>query len=78
MHAAITFGLDESLGSISVGKLADLVVYPGGVDLLGDEIRRTRDIKYVIRGGKIWEAETMTEVWPVKGRRQPLPPINVD
>jgi len=70
--------LDESLGSISVGKLADLVVYPGGVDLLGDEIRRTRDIKYVIRGGKIWEAETMTEVWPVKGRRQPLPPINVD
>lgn len=61
-----------------MGKLADLVVYPGGVDLLGDEIRRTRDIKYVIRGGRIWEAETMTEVWPVKGRRQPLPPINVD
>ena len=61
-----------------MGKLADLVVYPGGVDLLGDEIRRTRDIKYVIRGGRIWEAETMTEVWPVKGRRQSLPPINVD
>ncbi|KAL4065228.1 hypothetical protein J3A83DRAFT_4265356 [Scleroderma citrinum] len=78
MHPAITFGLDESLGSISVGKLADLVVYPGGIDLMEDDIRRTRDIKYVIRGGRIWEAENMTEVWPVKGRKQALPPINID
>ena len=61
-----------------MGKLADLVVYPGGINLLDDEIRRTRDIKYVIRGGWIWEAETMTEVWPVKGRTQSLPPINID
>ncbi|KAI6117523.1 hypothetical protein EDD16DRAFT_1481316 [Pisolithus croceorrhizus] len=77
IHAAVTFGLDKSIGSVSAGKLADLVVYPGGVDLLED-IRKTRDLKYVIRGGRIWEAEDMTEVWPVKGRKQTLPPINVD
>lgn len=78
MHAAITFGLDESLGSVSVGKLADLVIYPEGVDLLDDEIHTTRVIKYVIRGGRIWKAEDMKEVWPLKGGRQTLPPINID
>ncbi|KAG6332695.1 hypothetical protein ID866_6396 [Astraeus odoratus] len=78
IHAAITFGLDESLGSISAGKLADLVVYPGGVDLLDGSELKSRDIKYVIRGGRIWEAENMVEVWPIKGRKQVIPPINVD
>ncbi|KIO03999.1 hypothetical protein M404DRAFT_1000833 [Pisolithus tinctorius Marx 270] len=77
IHAALTFGLDESIGSVSAGKLADLVVYPGGVDLL-ENIRKTRDLKYVIRGGRIWETEDMTEVWPVKGRKQVLSRINVD
>ncbi|KAI5987546.1 hypothetical protein EDD15DRAFT_2173549 [Pisolithus albus] len=77
IHAAVTFGLDESIGSVSVGKLADLVVYPAGVDLL-ENIEKTRELKYVIRGGRIWEAEDMTEVWPVKGRKQTMPPINAD
>ncbi|KAI6138939.1 hypothetical protein BKA82DRAFT_1000833 [Pisolithus tinctorius] len=61
IHAALTFGLDESIG----------------VDLL-ENIRKTRDLKYVIRGGRIWETEDMTEVWPVKGRKQVLSRINVD
>ncbi|KAI6036984.1 hypothetical protein BKA83DRAFT_4170407 [Pisolithus microcarpus] len=77
IHAAVTFGLDESIGSVSAGKLADLVVYPGGVDLL-ENLQKTRDLKYVIRGGRIWEAEDMTEVWPMKGRKQTMPPINAD
>lgn len=75
--AAITFGLFDSLGSISGGKLADLVIFPPGFDLLQDDIRHTRNIRYVIRGGRIWDAETMEEAWPIK-RKQVLPPFNAE
>ncbi|KAG0706559.1 hypothetical protein DFH29DRAFT_901726 [Suillus ampliporus] len=75
--AAITFGLFDSLGSISAGKLADLVVFPPGFDLLQDDIRQTRNVRYVIRGGRVWDAATMEEMWPVK-RKQVLPPFNAE
>ena len=74
--AAKTLGIYSSLGSLTPGKLADFLVYPSGFDILEDDIRKTRDIRYVVRGGRVWEAETMTEVWPVKGRKQTMPPIN--
>lgn len=76
--AAITFGLFDSLGSISPGKLADMVIYPSTVDLVNGDISQTKDIKYVVRGGRIWDAETMAEVWPVRGRVQDMPPFNVE
>ncbi|KAF9239695.1 hypothetical protein BU15DRAFT_87992 [Melanogaster broomeanus] len=76
--AAATFGLDMSLGSVSVGKLADLVIYPSGFDLANDDIHQTRDLRFVVRGGRVWDARTMTEVWPVKGRKQVLPPFNAE
>ncbi|EIW85515.1 hypothetical protein CONPUDRAFT_98596 [Coniophora puteana RWD-64-598 SS2] len=79
-NAAKTFGLWNSIGSVHPGKLADLVIYPAGVDLLDDEkpnsIRNTQSMKYVMRGGRLWETDTMTEVWPVKGRKQVVAPIN--
>ncbi|KAJ7765443.1 hypothetical protein DFH07DRAFT_737741 [Mycena maculata] len=76
--AAITLGLFPSLGSVSQGKLADLVVYPPGVNLLEGDISQTREIQMVARGGRFWDASTMEEIWPLKGKRQVLPPINVD
>ncbi|OJT07280.1 hypothetical protein TRAPUB_1877 [Trametes pubescens] len=76
--AAATLGIDGALGSLTPGKLADFVVYPPGVDLLEGDISGTRDIRFVARGGRIWEAATMTEIWPVPGRREPLPPVNAD
>ncbi|KAF9228696.1 hypothetical protein BS17DRAFT_691608 [Gyrodon lividus] len=77
-HAATTFGLEKSLGSVSQGKLADLVIFPSEFNLVDGDIRQTRDIRFVVRGGRIWDAKTMTEVWPVKGRRQVLPPFNAE
>ncbi|EKM56016.1 uncharacterized protein PHACADRAFT_209515 [Phanerochaete carnosa HHB-10118-sp] len=74
--AAKTLGIYGSLGSLTPGKLADLVVYPSVFDVLEGDIRKTRDIRYVVRGSKVWDAETMTEVWPVKGRKQVMPLIN--
>ncbi|KAI0373252.1 hypothetical protein BV20DRAFT_963082 [Pilatotrama ljubarskyi] len=78
VDAAITLGIDDSVGSLTPGKLADFVVYPPGVDLLEGDISGTRDIRFVVRGGRVWDASTMTEVWPVTGRREPLPPLNAD
>ena len=83
IHAATasgakTLGLFSSLGSLSPGKLADLIVYPPGVDLLEGGIHKTLELELVMRGGRIWEAETMVEVWPVKGRKQEMPVFNAE
>ncbi|THH26782.1 hypothetical protein EUX98_g7410 [Antrodiella citrinella] len=74
--AAKTLGIYESLGSLTPGKLADFLVYPPGVDLLNGDIKATRDLKYVVRGGRVWDATTMSEVWPVKGQKGTIPPLN--
>ncbi|KAH8830826.1 hypothetical protein DL96DRAFT_1594464 [Flagelloscypha sp. PMI_526] len=75
--AAKTLGLLTSIGSLGPGKLADLLVYPPGVDLLDGRIdQKTRQLKYVMRGGRMWLADTLEELWPVHGRRLDLPPLN--
>ncbi|KAJ7334166.1 hypothetical protein DFH08DRAFT_300863 [Mycena albidolilacea] len=76
--AAITLGLFSSLGSLSKGKLADLIVYPPGIDLLEGDISQTRELRLVAIGGRFWDATSMEEVWPLKGKKQVLPPINAD
>lgn len=62
-------GLEKDLGSISPGKLADLVVLNS--DPLAD-IRNTLDIEYVMKGGHLYQATTLDEVWPVQWRYDPL------
>ncbi|THH31545.1 hypothetical protein EUX98_g2661 [Antrodiella citrinella] len=59
--AAKTLGIYESLGSLTPGKLADFLVYPPGVDLLNGDIKASRELKYVVRGGRVWDATTMTK-----------------
>ena len=29
-----------------------------------DDIRNTADIRYVMKGGRLWEADTLDEIWP--------------
>ncbi|KAG6845196.1 hypothetical protein H0H87_012523 [Tephrocybe sp. NHM501043] len=76
--AAKTLGLSGSLGTLSINKLADFLVYPPGVDILNGDISSTRDIRFVARGGRMWNASTMEEVWPLKGKKQTLPQFNAD
>ncbi|KAJ3550145.1 hypothetical protein NM688_g5104 [Phlebia brevispora] len=74
--AAKTLGIFSAVGSLTPGKLADFIIFPPGFDVLEDDIRKSRNIQYVVRGGRVWDAETMVEVWPNNGRRSVMPPLN--
>jgi Tol biopolymer transport system component/imidazolonepropionase-like amidohydrolase len=65
MHAAILLGLEDDLGSISVGKLGDLMVLNNNPL---DNIRATADIQLVMKAGTLYDATSLDEIWPVARR----------
>jgi hypothetical protein len=66
---AEAIGFERDIGSIEDGKLADLVVF--GADPLAD-IRNTAQIRYVMKNGRLYDGETLDEVYP---RERPFPPF---
>jgi Amidohydrolase family len=65
MHGAKFLGMDQDIGSISVGKLADLMVLNGNPL---DDIRQTGNIQYVMKAGTLYDAMSLDEVWPRQKR----------
>lgn len=61
LHGAHFIGVDGDIGSISKGKLGDLIVLNSNPL---DDIQNTLDMKYVMKGGVLYDAATLNEIWP--------------
>ncbi|MDH3272720.1 MAG: amidohydrolase family protein, partial [Gemmatimonadota bacterium] len=75
MHGARFLGMHEDIGSLEVGKIADLVVLNANPV---DDIRNTADIRYVMKAGTLYDGDTLNELWPVPRAYGPYPWVDED
>ena len=61
LESAKAIGLDQDLGSLESGKLADRVVLDR--DPLTD-IHNTKSVRWVMRGGVLYEGSNLNQIWP--------------
>lgn len=67
--AAEMIGISEDLGTLAPGKLADIVILDANPL---DDLRHTTRLNRVMKGGVLYDAETLNQEWP---DAQPLPPM---
>lgn len=60
-EGAYFLGADRDVGSLAVGKLADLMILNSNPL---DDIRNTTDIQWVMKGGRLYDGMTLDEAWP--------------
>ena len=75
LHGAIFLGAQQDLGSIEVGKLADLMVLNSNPLV---DIKNTVDAMYVMKGGHLYDAMSLDEIWPKNKPFGPYYWLNAD
>lgn len=69
IFGAEAIGVEKEVGTLSGGFLADLLVMDANPL---DDLRNTTSLRYVMKNGVLYNAETLDEVWP---NAQALPPL---
>jgi Tol biopolymer transport system component len=61
IFGAEALGHEKDLGSLEAGKLADLQVLDKNPL---DDIKNTNTIRYVMKNGRLYDGNTLAEIWP--------------
>lgn len=69
LNVARGMGMAADFGSLEVGKVADLVVLDANPL---EDIRNSTSIRYVMKGGSLYDGDTLDMIWP---REEPLRPF---
>ena len=67
IQGANAIGMEQDLGSLEPGKLADLIVLDANPL---EDIHNTNTVRFVMKNGRLYEGDTLNEMWP---RQRQLP-----